>query len=200
MAKMSEAHMAGRRDQIARAAVAEFSRRGIHSTSMANIIEASGLSAGAIYTHFAGKDEIIAHVARSAIDAVLAGVRDLALADSPPDPDRVIGLIAERVATGDVPSGLIAQCWGEAATNPQVRATANEVYARALAMLSDYAVNWLTASRGCGQEAAATMAPALARVLLALVYSQILHDAVIDSRRGPGLAVDVAQVIAAAGR
>jgi AcrR family transcriptional regulator len=199
VARMSEAHMAGRRGQIARAAVAEFSRRGIHSTSMANIIEASGLSAGAIYTHFAGKDEIIAHVARSAIDTVLDGVRDLAAADAPPDPDQVIGLIAERVAAGEVPAGLIAQCWGEAATNPQVRGTANEVYGRALAMLREYAVNWLAGSRGLSRTAAEDLAPSLARALLSLVYSQILHDAVIDAERGEGLARDVARLIAAVG-
>jgi len=51
--------MDARRQQILEAAVACFARKGIHGSSIADICRESGLSAGAIYRHFSGKQEII---------------------------------------------------------------------------------------------------------------------------------------------
>ena len=42
---------------------AHFARDGFHQTSMADILRQSGLSAGAVYSYFSGKEEIIAAVA-----------------------------------------------------------------------------------------------------------------------------------------
>lgn len=59
MPKVSQAHMDARRSQILEAAVACFARSGIHGSSIADICKESGLSAGAIYGHFAGKQAIV---------------------------------------------------------------------------------------------------------------------------------------------
>ncbi|WP_240761915.1 TetR/AcrR family transcriptional regulator, partial [Micrococcus luteus] len=80
---------------------------------MANIIEASGLSAGAIYRHFSGKDEIIAYVARTAIESVFTGIRGLLDAEPLPSPTAVMTLIATRLNESDVSPGYIVQVWGE---------------------------------------------------------------------------------------
>ena len=45
MPKVSPEHMQARRDQIAHAAIAQFAQRGIHLTSIADIVTASELSA-----------------------------------------------------------------------------------------------------------------------------------------------------------
>jgi len=64
MPRVSPEHFAARRAQILDAAAACFSRAGFHKTSMQDIIAASGLSAGAIYNYFAGKDQIIEAIAK----------------------------------------------------------------------------------------------------------------------------------------
>ncbi len=59
MPKVDQAHLDARRTQILEAASQCFSRDGLHGTTIQNIIRQSGLSAGAIYSYFASKDEII---------------------------------------------------------------------------------------------------------------------------------------------
>ncbi len=59
MPKVSQAHMEARRQQILDAALACFAREGIHGSSMADICREAGLSPGAVYHHFEGKQAII---------------------------------------------------------------------------------------------------------------------------------------------
>src|SRR3954471_22731131 len=62
MPKVSEAHLAARRDQILAAAARCFARDGFHRTSMQDIVRESGISAGLVYRYFAGKDDVIAAI------------------------------------------------------------------------------------------------------------------------------------------
>ncbi|MFI5664762.1 TetR/AcrR family transcriptional regulator [Streptomyces sp. NPDC051684] len=62
MPKVSQAHLDARRQQIVDAARARFAAAGFARTSMPDIVRASGLSTGAIYRYFKGKDEIIAAI------------------------------------------------------------------------------------------------------------------------------------------
>jgi AcrR family transcriptional regulator len=48
-----------RREQVLRAAADGFARKGIHQTTMQEICEASGMSAGALYRYFPTKESII---------------------------------------------------------------------------------------------------------------------------------------------
>lgn len=79
MPKVNEAHRQHRRAAILEAALACFDRRGLHGTTMQDIVTESGLSAGAIYTYFDSKNAIIAAIAadrhaneRELLDAALA--------------------------------------------------------------------------------------------------------------------------------
>lgn len=186
--KVSAEHMQARRDQIAQAAVEEFSRRGIHSTSMANIMEASGLSSGAIYRHFTGKNEIIAYVARTAIEGVFTGIRSLLDTDSLPTPAEVMTLISQRLGAAEVSTGWIVQTWGEAATNPAVRSVANEFYVNAFDFLREYLTVWLTTDQGVDLRSAREQATSQARLMVSLVYAHILQDALIDGHDSHTLA------------
>ncbi|MCC6497641.1 MAG: TetR/AcrR family transcriptional regulator [Propionibacteriaceae bacterium] len=181
MPRVSPEHMQARRDQIAHAAVEQFSKRGIHSTSMANIIEASGLSAGAIYRHFTGKDDIIAYVSRAAFEGVFSGVESMIDADPLPDPIAVIGQIAERMKSSNISTGFIVQVWGEAVANPVVRDVANEVYTHALAFLRECITVWLTTTQSLDLRTARERSSSQALVVLSLIYSHILQDALIET-------------------
>jgi AcrR family transcriptional regulator len=59
MPKVKPEVLAARRDEILVAAETCFARQGFHQTTMQDVIKESGLSAGCIYGHFAGKDELI---------------------------------------------------------------------------------------------------------------------------------------------
>jgi AcrR family transcriptional regulator len=57
--KVTEAHLEARRSQILDAAWDCFARKGYHQTTMQDICEESGLSPGAVYRYFEGKDDIL---------------------------------------------------------------------------------------------------------------------------------------------
>lgn len=59
MPRLTDATKAARRAQIIEAAVSCFLEKGYTNTSMSDIIKASGLSSGSIYSHFTGKEDIL---------------------------------------------------------------------------------------------------------------------------------------------
>ena len=73
MPRLTEATKAARRAQIIEAAIACFIERGYINTSMSDIIKASGLSSGSIYSHFTGKEDILI----SAINERLDNLKEL---------------------------------------------------------------------------------------------------------------------------
>ena len=73
MPRLTDATKAARRAQIIEAAVTCFLEKGYTSTSMSDIIKASGLSSGSIYSHFSGKEDILI----SAINERLNSVKEL---------------------------------------------------------------------------------------------------------------------------
>lgn len=73
MPRLTDATKAARRAQIIEAAIACFLERGYTNTSMSDIIKASGLSSGSIYSHFTGKEDILT----TAINERLENVKKL---------------------------------------------------------------------------------------------------------------------------
>ena len=59
MPRLTDATKAARRAQIIEAAISCFIEHGYINTSMSDIIKASGLSSGSIYSHFSGKEDIL---------------------------------------------------------------------------------------------------------------------------------------------
>ena len=70
MPRLTEATKAARRAQIIEAAIACFLERGYTNTSMSDIIKASGLSSGSIYSHFSGKEDILITAINERLDNV----------------------------------------------------------------------------------------------------------------------------------
>ncbi len=62
MPRITPARADQRRRQIIEAAGACFARLGFHKTTMRDVVRQSGLSPGAIYCHFAGKQDIVVAV------------------------------------------------------------------------------------------------------------------------------------------
>lgn len=130
MPRVTEAYRTARRDEIVSAALRCFARKGYQRTSMADIIDESGLSAGAIYGHFTGKQELFAAVAgrvlearRSELQARRGG------AGEPLSPGQVIATLIEGIRREPF-SHVIVQLWGEAAVDPGIRELVQEVFHR----------------------------------------------------------------------
>lgn len=72
MPRLTEATKAARRAQIIEAAIACFIEHGYTNTSMSDIIKASGLSSGSIYSHFTGKEDILISAINERLDSIKA--------------------------------------------------------------------------------------------------------------------------------
>ncbi|WP_314660498.1 TetR/AcrR family transcriptional regulator [uncultured Rothia sp.] len=68
MPRLTDATKAARRTQIIEAAITCFMEHGYTNTSMSDIIKASGLSSGSIYSHFSGKEDILISAINDRLD------------------------------------------------------------------------------------------------------------------------------------
>lgn len=133
MPKVSDAHLAARRDQILDAAVRSFAVDGFQATSMSDIVRASGMSAGAVYRYYPSKDDLIAAVADRVMAAAAAVVQQLLAEERAPHPAEVVAALvtmADRIASaGEVDVSRVAvQAWAEALRNDRIRAIAATAY------------------------------------------------------------------------
>jgi AcrR family transcriptional regulator len=132
MPRVSEAHLAARRQQILDAARNRFLRNGFHATSMQDVIAEAGLSVGAVYRYFKSKNDIVEAIA----EQYASQVSDL-LATLIADPDRsladvmqgAVGVIDANIGP-DGPMRLAVQVWAEALRDERVGQIAEHVYSR----------------------------------------------------------------------
>jgi AcrR family transcriptional regulator len=123
MARVSQEHLAARRQQILDGAARCFARDGFHGTSMQDVLKESGLSAGAVYRYFRSKDEIIEALAMTVLERV-GGTFDEALtAGEPPPPEEILPDILDRIWTElRFPPSLVVQVWAETLRNERLAA------------------------------------------------------------------------------
>jgi AcrR family transcriptional regulator len=113
------------RDRIIRAAVEVFSEKGYHRATIADVVGRSGLSVGAIYTHFTGKEALFLQ----SCDLISGqGLDELAtrLAPLTSTAERLSMAIAYYVETIDEFHGApgqvgLVRAWAEAGEEPGVR-------------------------------------------------------------------------------
>ena len=125
MPRVSAAHEQEVRARIVAAAVRVFHEKGYHSSTIADVCTASGLSVGAIYTYFSSKEELF----RQSCDLIAArGLDELAerLTHATTTIDRMrvaIGLYVETIDEYAGAPGQISlvQAWAEADREPGVR-------------------------------------------------------------------------------
>src|SRR5918999_918027 len=160
MPKVSEAHLAARRRQILDAALLCFSRGGFHQTSMQAIFEESGLSPGAVYRYFKGKEEIVQAIALETLGSFAAAIES----GPPGSPGVVLGRLVDAIdsiSLRDHRLRLALQIWGEAIVNPGVGGFVRE------------AIEGLR--RRMAAELLAPDPDATARVLVALVQGMVIQ-------------------------
>jgi AcrR family transcriptional regulator len=123
--RVSAAHEQEVRDRILTAALRVFSEKGYHNATIADVVRESGLSVGAIYTYFTGKDELI----RLSCDQIATqGLDQLAerLGPATTTAERMaiaVRLYVESIDEYEGAPGQITllQAWAEADREPVVR-------------------------------------------------------------------------------
>lgn len=116
--KVSKEYMQNRRAEIVGAARSLFMQSGYQQASMSEIIAATGLSAGAIYNHFAGKTEIMAAAARIDLGKFEAGAGEL--------PWEFVERCLRELDADRALTRFLAITWGEAATVPEIAAVVDK--------------------------------------------------------------------------
>jgi AcrR family transcriptional regulator len=126
MPRVTEQHGQEVRDRIVRAALGVFAERGFHRATMQDIVHASGLSVGAIYTYFKGKSDLILAGCDLITDQELAQLGER-LAAVTGYRDRIaaaIGYWFDNLAVEQAGGGsgfLLLQAWAEVETDPAIR-------------------------------------------------------------------------------
>ncbi len=176
MPRVTDAHRLARREQILDAATATFAAEGFQATGMAEVIAASGLSAGAVYRYFTGKDQLIEAIVDRVLDEVAGRIEGLLAEKAPLDPAGAVALVVTTAASvaerGPVDmSRLAVQAWGEALRNPAVAKVADRAYRRLRALFATE----LRREMGEGRLPATLDVTATSAALLSLVLGFLLQ-------------------------
>jgi AcrR family transcriptional regulator len=143
MPKVDQEHLDARRKQIVDAARVRFTAHGFAGTSMADLVAESGLSTGAIYRYFKGKDEIVVAVCEEGSEAFPAALTIEAVTDFLEH--------VRRLARDEGHARLTAQIYAEAAVSPALA----KVVRRQLDRLRSAVVELIPDGRGDEAEAIA---------------------------------------------
>ena len=179
MPKVSAAHREARRGQILDAALRCFFEKGFQRTSMADIIDASGLSAGAIYLHFESKQDLVMEAARRVIGRRVADVRTR-LAEPPlPDPGEFVQHLMRGIASEGADARLLVQLWTESFFDEGMTGLITTVFARLREIVTEYLGAWALERRPADADAARAWAERAAPAMLSLLQGHILQSALL---------------------
>ncbi|WP_309130777.1 TetR/AcrR family transcriptional regulator [Brevibacterium sp.] len=178
MPKISEERRAERREEIITAAIACFGRSGYQRTSMTDIIRESGLSAGAIYGYFSGKQEIV----HAAAQRVMEGRRE-DLEAKGHDHLLAPAEIVTTIITGlraVAPIHMVLQVWSEATVDDRLRTMVDSVIAKMRGTIEDHLGRWASAQGTDIYESPEAWARSTAPLLMSLVAGFMVQRTLID--------------------
>lgn len=178
MPRVSDAYRRARRDEIAVAALRCLERKGVARTSIADIVAESGLSAGAIYSHFTNKAELARYVASEYLVVRLDALEADAAEGVVRTPRELVALLLGVFADEGLPAKVVLQFWAEATVDDDMRPTLLTTVARLRGSLTAALTPW---SRSAGEDAGGR-ADAAAGAVMALAQGYIANVALFGER------------------
>lgn len=180
MPKISDEKRAGRRTQILEAAWICFQNEGLHATTMSDIIKTSNLSAGAVYSYFSSKEDLILAAVTTSLGGLRGRVEPILSASPPPPPEIVVERIAGAIADFSARDGydlrrIALLGWSEAQRSERVRATMREFYLVFRDRLAGAAAEWARA--GLLREGASPQD--VAKTLLSTMLGYVAQSAIL---------------------
>ena len=173
MPRVSQQYKDERRREIVAAASTCFLEHGFEGTSMHRIVAATGLSAGALYNHFPSKQELVAATARAALERVLA--EDGSVADPA---EWVVGML-ERLAADPATTRLLLITWGEAVTEPGLRALAGEHLEHVRARITERYGRWAVDDLGLDEDRAREWVGMFAQAILSVLQGWVVQSCLL---------------------
>lgn len=196
--KISDEKRAARRLQILDAAWRCFQQQGLHATTMDDIIRAAGLSAGAVYSYFPGKEALI----EAAVTHSLSGLSALAgpILAARPGPALLVEQFAATLATFAARDGydlrrIALLGWAETQRNRALRALMAGFYLDFRTRLAALATHWQQVG-AIGPQASPG---AVAKTLLAAILGFVVQSAILADVSPQELAQGIAAVPPAPG-
>src|ERR1700677_4422517 len=193
MPRITDERREARREQILEAARACLQENGLEAVSMEMIIARSGLSTGAVYGYFKGKDEIISAVVTDGMAAMGRQlVPVLKNPEPPPLPEFTEQMLRTIAAFGtDKPGGIdrllvSLHGWSHSQSDPGLGAVTRAAYRRQRDLFADTVRRWQavgTFDRRADPEGVAQL---LMSIILGFVAQRALAggaDAQADVRR-----------------
>lgn len=203
MPRITDERREARREQVLEAARACLQDYGLEAVSMEMIIARSGLSTGAVYGYFKGKDQIINAVVT---EGTAAMARDLAPVLTNPQPLPLPEFIGQVLRTavnfgrhkkGDIDRLLVSlHGWSHAQSDPELKAATGDSYSGLRRLFADAVSRWQTAGTVDAGVDAEGMAQLLTSITLGFVAQRALagsadisaHVAALRALMGPGRA------------
>jgi AcrR family transcriptional regulator len=177
--KVTDEYRRARRDEIADAALRAFRRKGFQATSMAEIIEESGLSAGAIYGHYPSKAALVVDVASRVVRGRIDELEHLVDRTPMLPPQDVVRVLVTSMTRELGSPAVMLQLWGEAVTDPDIADLASTVLGRVAAAWTHYTSAWHQRTHGLSQEEAEAVAADQAPLLLAAVQGYVIQSSLV---------------------
>lgn len=179
MPRVSETHLAARRQQILDAGRICFARNGFHATSMQDVIAEAGLSVGAFYRYFRSKDELIAAIAEQAVGRILKVIEPVTEIEPVPTLPEALDMIIEGIephATREGTFGMAIQVWAESLRNPAQARLVKEMYGK----LGRLVRRVVERAHGAGNLPAEADLDAVASVMFSLIPGFALQRVLLD--------------------
>ena len=151
MPRITDARREARREQVLEAARACLQEYGLEAVSMEMIIARSGLSTGAVYGYFKGKDQIINAVVA---EGTAAMAEDLGPVLSNPEPPPLPEFVEQVLCTamefgrqkGDIDRLLVSlHGWSHSQSDPELKAATRASYSGLRRLFLDVVRRWQAA-------------------------------------------------------
>ena len=178
MPRVSDDYRRARRDEIARAAIRCLERKGVHDTSIADIVEESGLSTGAIYSHFTSKSELARYIVA---EYLFPRLQDLEHSAEVRSPREMLETMLKVFTEDGLPTRIVVQFWGEAAVGGELREEMMRTAARLRETIARALLPWARTQSSREADADA-LARERTRAVISLAQGYVANTAVFGPR------------------
>jgi AcrR family transcriptional regulator len=202
MPRITDERRDARREQVLEAARACLQEHGLEAVSMEMIIARSGLSTGAVYGYFKGKDQLISAVVT---EGTAAMAEDLAPVLRNPEPPPLPEFVSQVLRTvdrfgrhkGDIDRLLVSlHGWSHSQSDPELRAATRASYSNLRKLFRDVVTRWQAAGTLDAAADPEAVAGLLTSITLGFVAQRALagsasvsgHVAALEALMHPSLA------------
>jgi TetR/AcrR family transcriptional regulator, transcriptional repressor of aconitase len=180
MPRITDERREARRHQVLEAARACLEEHGLEAVSMEMIIARSGLSTGAVYGYFKGKDEIINAAVSEGTAELAEYLVPLLTSPEPPPLPELMGQVLDAIANfgrrrQDIDLLRVSlHGWSHSQSSPELRAAARAAYRHLRELFAETVKRWQAAGTFDGGADPAATAELLTSVCLGFVAQRAL--------------------------